>query len=250
MPYAKAVFGGAIQESRIELPSSNFKATSDDHNDIEGFWNPPITGTIYGTLLNYRGSLEDMGSALHNDPYKSPPKAPVLYIKPRNTLVGHKGIIPIPEDTDELAVGASIGIVISKKATQITQENAEDYIEGYTIINDISIPHSSVFRPAIKEKARNGFCPVGPWVMEKDAIDNINDIETKVFINNDLKQQNTTKNLVRSVEELLQDVTEFMTLNKGDILMVGVSENPPIATKNDKVRIEVENIGVLENTIQ
>lgn len=242
MPYVKSHFAGSAQATMTKLQSTEAK--------LEKAFNPPVSGTVYGTLLNYQGSLAKMGDALNEDPYKAPPKAPILYIKPINTLLGHKGEIPMPSDAEELVIGASIGLVIGKKATKVRAEEALDYVEGYTVVNDVSLPHESVFRPAVKEKARNGFCPIGPWVVEKEAVNDIDDVNIKVYINGELKQQNNTKNLVRTVPVLLQDVTEFMTLSEGDVLMIGVPEDPPIASRNDTVRIEVEGIGVLENTIK
>ncbi|KGX84552.1 fumarylacetoacetate hydrolase family protein [Pontibacillus litoralis] len=252
MAFVKANLGGSIQSSVLEVDVDSFEIKSLNSNTalIQSIWNPPISGTVYGVLLNYQSSLEQMGEALTQDPYKLPPQAPILYIKPKNTFLGHRGEVPMPAEVDELEVGASIGVVIGEKATQLSVEEALDYVEGYTVVNDISIPHESVFRPAIKEKVRNGFCPTGPWIMEKKAVGNIDDKTIQVYVNGELKQQNTTKNLVRSVSQLLSDVTEFMTLYKGDVLLVGVPENCPKVTRNDHIRIEIESIGTLENTVK
>ncbi|WP_230474326.1 fumarylacetoacetate hydrolase family protein [Calidifontibacillus erzurumensis] len=210
---------------------------------------PPVSGTIYGTLLNYKGVLEKLSDALNKDPYKQPPKAPILYIKPANTMIGNKMAIPLPEGVEELEIGASLGIVIGRKATQVRKEEVFNYIAGYTIANDVSIPHESVYRPAISQKCRDGFCPVGPWVIERDAVLNPDALEIRVYINGELKQKNTTANLIRSVSQLVADVTEFMSLDEGDVLLVGVPENPPLAKAGDQVRIEIEGIGSLENIV-
>ncbi|MFD2924516.1 fumarylacetoacetate hydrolase family protein [Halobacillus naozhouensis] len=251
MPYVRANHSGSLQHTVLEVNLQSSQVKLKEQNvDLEGqIWNPPVSGTVYGTLLNYKGSLEKMGESLNEDPYKRPPQAPVLYIKPANTLIGHQGIVPFPKEEDELEIGASLGIVIGQKATKVSQEDALNYVEGYTVVSDISIPHESVFRPAIKEKARDGFCPVGPWVIEKEAVENVDALDISVYINDEVKQENNTKNLVRSVSELLKDVTEFMTLNKGDVLMIGIPENAPKASNGDHVRIEIENVGTLKHTI-
>ncbi|MGY0694258.1 fumarylacetoacetate hydrolase family protein [Virgibacillus sp. FSP13] len=210
----------------------------------------PISGTIYGTLLNYRGVYEVLKSSMNKDPYKKPPKAPILYIKPTNTQIGSGMAIPMPRHVSELEMGAALGIVIGEQATKVKEEEAFDYVSGYTIVNDVSIPHDSVYRPAIKEKARDGFCPVGPWIIERDAIDNPDELLISVSINGELKQENNTKNLIRSVKKLLADVTSFMTLYAGDTLMVGVPEHAPLVKANDHVQIEIAGIGTLKNTIQ
>jgi 5-oxopent-3-ene-1,2,5-tricarboxylate decarboxylase/2-hydroxyhepta-2,4-diene-1,7-dioate isomerase len=209
----------------------------------------PVSGTVYGVLLNYKGELESLGSALYEAPYKQPPKAPVLYIKPVNTITGFGASIPLPEEESSLQIGASLGVVIGKNATSVEEEEALDYVSGYTIVNDVSIPHESIYRPAIKQKARDGFCPVGPWIIERDAISNPNQLTLKVFVNDVLIQENTTANLNRSVSRLISEISDFMTLYAGDVLLVGVPENPPLVKAEDKVRIEIEGIGYLENTV-
>ncbi|MCM3399880.1 fumarylacetoacetate hydrolase family protein [Oceanobacillus profundus] len=209
----------------------------------------PVSGTVYGTLLNYKGEYAKLESSMNNDPYKAPPKAPILYIKPINTHIGYDAAIPLPEGFDEVSIGAALGVVIGKPAKKIKKENALDYVAGYTIVNDVSIPHESFYRPAYKEKARDGFCPIGPWVLDRDAIGNPNELGIRVLINGELKQENTTSNLIRSVERLLEEVTDFMTLYEGDILLVGVPENAPLAKENDSVKIEIDGIGTLTNKV-
>ncbi|GGF14152.1 2-hydroxyhepta-2,4-diene-1,7-dioate isomerase [Halobacillus andaensis] len=213
-------------------------------------WAPPVNGTVYGTLLNDRKAVEAMGQQLNAAPYKQPPKAPVLYIKPINTLAGHQSDVELPLETDELHVGASIGIVIGKQASKISEKEAYDFIEGYTLVNDISIPHDNVFRPAIKEKARDGFCPIGPWVVSYADVTQPEDLEINVYVNGDHKQQFLTEDLVRPIPKLLQDVTEFMTLFKGDVLMIGCGHDLPKVTAGDTVRIESAELGVLENKVR
>lgn len=209
----------------------------------------PVNGTVYGTLLNYKGEYKQLETSMTEDPYKAPPKAPILYIKPINTHIGYGESIPLPEGVEEVSVGAALGVVVSKTAKRIRKEDALDYVEGYTIINDISIPHESFYRPAYKEKARDGFCPIGPWILQRDAIENPNELGIRVYINGELRQENTTSNLIRSVEQLFEEVTDFMTLYEGDILLVGVPENAPIAKENDHVKIEIDEVGTLANKI-
>jgi 5-oxopent-3-ene-1,2,5-tricarboxylate decarboxylase/2-hydroxyhepta-2,4-diene-1,7-dioate isomerase len=190
-----------------------------------------------------------MEDAFHQAPYKQPPKAPVLYIKPVNTLTGANSGIPLPTGEEKLEMGASLAVVIGKTATRVKAEDAFDYIEGYTIANDVSIPHASVYRPAIKQKARDGFCPIGPWIVSKEDVANPDQLDIRVYVNGELKQENSTRNFIRPVSKLIEDVTDFMTLRPGDVLLAGVPEGAPLAGKGDRVRIEISGMGALENTI-
>ncbi|MEK4486028.1 fumarylacetoacetate hydrolase family protein [Psychrobacillus sp. FSL H8-0484] len=216
-------------------------------NEIQ--FDNPIIGTVYGTLLNYKGALEKLGDAVNDKPYGSPPLAPILYIKPANTFKHYGAAIPMPPGIEKLEIGAALGLVIGKLAVAVDEKNALNYVAGYTIVNDVSVPNESVYRPGVQHKARDGFCPIGPWIIDCHEVENPDDLAIRVFINGILQQENSTSNLIRSVSRLLADVTEFMTLSPGDVLLVGVPEDAPQAKVGDKVRIEIAGIGSLENVI-
>lgn len=211
-------------------------------------WDAPVSGSVYGTLLNYKGALAALGDSVNESPYKEPPKAPILYIKPVNTISGYGAEIPLPTGIEHLEVGATIGIVIGKTATHVSVDRAKEFISGYTVVNDMTVPHQSVFRPAVQYRARDGFCPIGPWILEEKAVSPDN-LGVRVYVNDELVQENTTSNLIRSVSQLLSEVTEFMTLFAGDVLLVGVPENPPLVKAGDNIRIEIDQIGYLENVV-
>ncbi|MFQ3544689.1 fumarylacetoacetate hydrolase family protein [Halobacillus rhizosphaerae] len=244
MPKALGKINGRMQVEEMEVDENSLEKAS----KVE--WDTPLSGMVYGTLLNYQGTLDQMGDTLHHPPYQSPPKAPILYIKPRNTFIGHQAAIPLPDDVEELETGACLGVVIGREAKWVEEERALDYVLGYTVVNDISVPHSSVFRPAVKDKSRDGFCPAGPWIMEKGAVTNPDDLTIQVFVNGEKKQENNTSNLVRSVSRLLAEVSGFMTLDQGDTLLVGIPENPPHVKAGDHIRIHIEQVGTLENVVR
>lgn len=235
---------GKYEEEQGAIGFDNFKKYTDDLElDV------PISGTVYGTLLNYKGEYEQLEPSMNEEPYKAPPQAPILYIKPLNTHIANGVSIPLPEGFEEVTAGAALGVVIEKDAKQVSKENALDYVAGYTIVNDISIPHENVYRPAYKEKARDGFCPIGPFIVDRNDIEDPNNLGIRVYVNGQIKQENTTANLICSVEQLLEEVTYFMTLYAGDVLLVGVPENKPIITEGDHVQIEVDGIGSLANKV-
>lgn len=200
---------------------------------------PPVSGAIYGTLLNDRAALEALGDAMHAAPYKSPPKAPVLYLKPRNTLAGHRAQIVIPDDTPGVEVGASLGIVIGRTATQVSVERAFDYIAGYTVVADLSVPHASVYRPSVRFRARDGFCVVGPAVVAARHVANPDDLAIAVSLNGAGAFAASTASSVRGVARLLADVTEFMTLAAGDVITLGVPHGSPIAHVGDAAALSI-----------
>jgi 5-oxopent-3-ene-1,2,5-tricarboxylate decarboxylase / 2-hydroxyhepta-2,4-diene-1,7-dioate isomerase len=212
---------------------------------------PPyrLSGTVYGALLNHRTALQALGDAVNRPPYNAAPQAPVLYIKPRNTLASDGDYIAVPPGVDELEVGASLGLVIGRPSCRLTEDRALESVAGYLIVNDVSVPHPSYYRPSIPFKTRDGFCPLGPRVVPRTAIANPDALTIRVYIDGVLKQATTNSQLVRPVARLLADVTEFMTLMPGDVLAVGVASPAPRIRAGERAGIEIEGLGRLENPI-
>lgn len=206
-----------------------------------------LSGRVYGTLVNHRSALEILGDAIGAAPYKAPPQAPVLYIKPRNTLAQSGDPIVVPADTQELEVGACLGVVIGRAACAVSERTALDFVAGYLIVNDISVPHSVYYRPSIRLKARDGFCPLGA-VVPRTAVANPDRLEIRVFVDGVLRQKASTSELVRPVARLIADVTDFMTLSPGDVLAVGAAAPAPRVRAGQQVAIEIDGVGRLETS--
>lgn len=155
----------------------------------------------------------------------------------------------MPEEIEAVEIGAALGVVIGQTACRVPVARALDFVAGYTLVNDVSVPHKSFYRPSIRYKCRDGFCPIGPWVLQRNAVANPDRLTVRVFVNGGLRQENQTANLIRSVAQLLADVSDFMTLGPGDVLSVGVPEKAPLARIGDRVAVEIEGIGRLENPV-
>jgi 5-oxopent-3-ene-1,2,5-tricarboxylate decarboxylase/2-hydroxyhepta-2,4-diene-1,7-dioate isomerase len=215
---------------------------------MSNIFQPPSGGTVYGTLLNHRESLSVLGDQVNVAPYKAPPKAPILYIKPRNTWATSGDAVHVPSDTHALQMGATLGLVIGRTACRVSVANALDYVAGYVVVNDISVPHESFYRPSMRFKCRDGFCPMGSYV-PRDAVANPDALAVTVAIDGVVVQHTDTGDRVRSVAQLLADVTEFMTLNPGDVLSIGVSAHAPLAHAGQGVTITIAGVGQLHNVL-
>lgn len=210
---------------------------------------PPyrLSGTVYGALLNHRTALQALGDAAERPPYKGLPRAPVLYVKPRNTLASDGEAIHMPPGVAELEIGASLGLVIGRPSCHLSNDEALGHVAGYLIVNDVSVPHLPYYRPAIAAKARDGFCPLSARVVPRSGVADPNALDIRVYIDGELKQTATTSQLVRPVAQLLVEVTEFMTLSPGDVLAVGVASPAPRVRVGQRARIEIDGLGRLEN---
>ena len=199
----------------------------------------PVRGAVYGTLLNDRAALEALGDAMHAAPYKAPPKAPVLYLKPRNTLSGHRARVVVPDDAPGVEIGASLGIVIGRTATRVSVQHAFDYVAGYTLVGDLSVPHASVYRPSVRFRARDGFCVIGPALVAAHHVAAPDRLDIEVSVNGSRTFTANTASSVRDVAQLLADVTDFMTLSAGDVITLGVPHGSPVAQAGDTATLSI-----------
>ncbi len=210
---------------------------------------PPPIATVYGALLNHRDALAALGDAVNLPPYKAPPRAPVLHIKPRNTHSGHGAAIVVPRGVAELDIGASLGIVIGRSACRVALADALACVAGYTVCNDVSVPHASHYRPALRHKCRDGFLPIGPWIVGARHIADPDALAISVTLDGVVVQRSRTSDMLRGVAPLIAAVTEFMTLAPGDVLMLGVAAGAPHARAGQRVSITIEGVGTLENPL-
>lgn len=207
-----------------------------------------LSGTVYGVLLNHAPALRTLGALVNEPPYKAPPKAPVLYVKPRNTLAGAGSACEVPPDAPVLQVGANLGIVIGRMACRVAERDALSVVAGYVIVDDLSVPHDSFYRPSVRYKARDGSCVVGPAVAARQVGDP-DALAVRVFVDGQLVQRTDTGDRMRSVARLLADVTDFMTLAPGDILMLSTSAGAPTARAGQSIAIEIDGVGRLEHAL-
>ena len=209
-----------------------------------------LSGTVYGTLLNDPAALAALGDAVHQAPYKAPPKAPVLYLKPRNTLSAPGATVAVPEDTGEFEIGASLGLVIGRTASRLTESNALGHLAGVTLVADLYVPHDSFYRPSVRFRARDGSCFVGPRVVPLAAAGDPDVIELAVSVDREQRQRVSTAGMLRPAARLLADVTEFMTLFPGDLLLLGARAGMPRARAGQRFAIEAAGIGRLEGVLE
>jgi 5-oxopent-3-ene-1,2,5-tricarboxylate decarboxylase/2-hydroxyhepta-2,4-diene-1,7-dioate isomerase len=200
-------------------------------------------GTVYGTLLNFQSEVTHWTARMTEAPYKAPPKAPVLYIKPANTWSASGATIPVPARVPEVEVGATIAMVMG----------AGGVVAGYVLMNDLSVPHTSFFRPPVKFKCLDGFLGVGSQVLPAAEAVDAASFRLEVRLNGALVQTLDFSQLVRPAAQLLADVGEFMTLRTGDVLMLGCDVLPdgrrPLAKAGDRIDISAPGWGTLTNTL-
>lgn len=181
----------------------------------------------------------------------------VYFSKRVNEAIGNKEFINLHSDiTSQLDYEVELGVIISKDALNVDIKDAKDYIFGYTIINDISARDlQNRHKQFYFGKSLDGSCPIGPCIVSKDSIDSLN-LDIKCYINEELRQSSNTKYMIFDENFVISELSKGMTLKAGSIISmgtpsgVGMGFDPPKFLKTgDKIRCEIEGIGVLENEI-
>ena len=206
------------------------------------------SGTLFGVALNYQGLLDQHLAAFQQAPYQQPPTKPVLFIKTPNTRNGHDGVVLHPHG-ERLQPGPALGVVIGQRASRVSLENAMAHVAGYVVVNEFSLPEDSYYRPAVKAKCRDGFCALGPQVIARDQVANPNQLSLKLFVNGELRQESSTADWVRDIPQLIAEISEFMTLYPGDVLITGTPDGRVDVQPGDQVEVDITGIGRLSNTI-
>lgn len=199
--------------------------------------------TVYGVLMNHPEALAALGEAVNRPPYQAPPKAPVLYLKPRNTWVGHGATVALPGGADVVEVEATFGLVIGRTASRVTRGEALAHVAGAVLVNDLTLPHESYYRPALRQRCRDGFCPLGPALVPLRALPSAPTIEVEV--DGQVVHRGATAGRVRDAATLVADVSAFTTLHPGDVLLLGAAPGVPQARAGQRVTLRSPGLGEL-----
>ncbi len=199
-----------------------------------------LSGLVVGVLMNDPQSLAALGEAAYQPPYKAPPKAPVLFIKPPNTLTSSP-VFTLPPGVDEVEIGAHVGLVIGRTACRVSAAAAPAHIAALLAVADLSVPHASFYRPSLRCKALDGSCLLGAAVPAGPQ-----SFAIEVQVGGRSAQQAHTARFLRSPAQLLADVSAFMTLRPGDVLLLGAAHGAPRLKAGESVRIMLGELPPLE----
>ncbi|TWE05179.1 acylpyruvate hydrolase [Neobacillus bataviensis] len=210
----------------------------------------PNPGKMICVGHNYREHILEMKREI--------PQHPVVFAKFANTVIGPEDDIPFFPISEQLDYEAEFAFVIGKRARNVSQEDALDYVAGYTIVNDVT--YRDIQRRTLQwlqGKTVEGSAPMGPWLITTDELQNPSGLEVVLTVNGEERQHTNTANLVFSVQYLVEFLSNLMTLEPGDVILtgtpggVGFAMNPQTFLKDgDVVKIEIDQIGSLENTVK
>lgn len=207
-------------------------------DDIQ-FAPPSNPSKIVCVGLNYKDHAEELNMEI---PYE-----PKIFLKPSSSIIPCNANIRYPEMSNEVDYEAELAIVISKAGKNIEMEEAHEYIGGYTILNDVTARDlQREDEQWTRAKSFDTFCPIGPFI--ETEMNPMNQ-DISLSINGEIKQASNTKNMIFSTEELVEFISNIMTLNPGDIIATGTPAGVGSMEVGDMVEINIEDIGTLKNQL-
>ena len=175
------------------------------------------------------------------------PKVPKIFLKPSTAVIEDGGKIVYPAGVTQLDYEAELAVVIKDKVKNIEPNEVDSHILGYTCANDVTA--RDLQRADVqwtRAKSFDTFCPLGPRIV-KDI--NPDKLDIKLYLNGERKQSSNTSNMIFSVKEIVSFVSKIMTLLPGDVIITGTPPGVGPMKKGDKVQVELEGIGKLENEV-
>ena len=185
------------------------------------------------------------------------PKEPIVFMKATSSIQGPNDDVMLPKGSVKSDWEVELGIVIGKQASYVSQKEALDYVAGYCTINDVSEREYQIERGGTWDKGKgcDTFGPIGPWMVTKDEIPNVQNLTMFLDVNGQRMQTGTTKTMIFGVTKLVSYVSQFMTLEPGDIITTGTPPGvgmgikkdgqpaPVYLKKGDVMRLGIEGLG-------
>jgi 2-keto-4-pentenoate hydratase/2-oxohepta-3-ene-1,7-dioic acid hydratase in catechol pathway len=241
--------GDALQKAENLLAKTDKRASTQlrDVTLLAPIMRPP---KIICLGLNYRDHAAETGATI--------PKEPIIFMKPRTAIIGtHEKIIK-PAFVKELDYEGELAIIIGKKAKNVSAAEAKNFVFGYTVFNDVSAREIQFGdKQWTRGKSFDTFAPTGPCLTTKAQLPDTTNLTIRTWVNGELRQNGTTRNMAFNVEEIVHHLSRVMTLEPCDIIATGTPAGVAMAMKQPKwlkngdiIRIEIEGIGTLENTVE
>jgi acylpyruvate hydrolase len=237
-----AAFGGpdgvrqALATGRVPGPSGGGWPLA----DVKLLAPIPEPGTIYAIGLNYADHVAEMGG--------TPPQAPIVFVKVRGSVAPPGGPVRCPEVVRRLDYEGELVIVIGSGGQ----------IGGFCIADDVSARDLQGREPQwTRAKGADTFCPFGPWVTTADEVADPGNLRLRTWVNDELRQDSNTSNLIFGCDELVEFIGQTCTLQPGDLILtgtpngVGQAQDPPrFLQSGDRVRIEIDGLGDIEHPVE
>jgi len=241
------LFEGWYDEVKDKISDTSFKDQLEKFRLLAPIPDPP---KIICLTFNYPAHAKEQNLVS--------PKEPVIFIKPRTTLCGTDSDIMCPNFIKQLDYEIELAVIIGKTCKNVDESGSKDYIFGYMVFNDVSARDIQMRdKQFTRGKSFDTFAPCGPWITSADEITNPQDLQLVTKINGQNRQDSSTKNMFIKIPSIISELSNVMTLEKGDIIVTGTPDgvamnNPstPFLKNGDKIEMEIEKLGRIQNTVK
>jgi 5-oxopent-3-ene-1,2,5-tricarboxylate decarboxylase / 2-hydroxyhepta-2,4-diene-1,7-dioate isomerase len=211
-------------------------------------WLPPFeVGTIIALGLNYADHAKELAKELT----VTTKDEPLVFLKSAGALIGHRGVTRRPRGVAFMHYECELAVVIGRTAKRVRRADALAHVAGYTVCNDYAIRDylENWYRPNLRVKNRDTCTVLGPWLVDATDVPDPQALALRTLVNGQIKQQGNTADMVTGVAELIEYLSEFMTLECGDVILTGTPDGVVNVNEGDEVVCEIDGIGRLVNTI-
>lgn len=210
---------------------------------------------------NYPAHVREIHSVVASarDVNGEAPQLPIIFTKATSSVTGPDSIIPAwLDDSASVDYEGELAVVIGRGGRRIPRHQAMEHIFGYTIVNDVTSRRmQKQHQQWFLGKSLDGFCPMGPSLVTRDEVEDVSTLRVKTFVNDQLRQDGCVGEMIFDIPQLIECLSKGMTLQSGDIIAtgtpagVGMGFTPPKFLKQgDRVRVQIDPLGVLENTVE
>jgi 5-oxopent-3-ene-1,2,5-tricarboxylate decarboxylase/2-hydroxyhepta-2,4-diene-1,7-dioate isomerase len=216
--------------------------------EAEVVWLPPVeVGTIVALGLNYTAHVAELKRELT----LGAKDEPLVFLKTPGALVGHRGATRRPAGVSFMHYECELAVVIGAPARRVKRADAMRHVAGYTVCNDYAVRDhlENWYRPNLRAKNRDRATALGPWFVSADEVPDPHALALRTRVNGRVTQQGRTADMVHRIDELIEYLSEFMTLQPGDLILTGTPEGVVNVGEGDEVVTEIDGIGRLVNTI-
>lgn len=186
--------------------------------------------------------LDALGDAVDRAPYKGRPLAVVLQVKPPSTLVAPGGALRVDDAVPELVIDATLGVVIGRRAFRVREGDALGHVAGMLLAIDAHAPLADLHRPSARLRARDASCALGAIAALADP----DAVALRTLVDGRVAATSSTADAIRRTARLITEVSDFMTLSPGDVLLTGSAAAAPRAGAGCSVRVEADGLAALE----
>ncbi|RLI83159.1 2-hydroxyhepta-2,4-diene-1,7-dioate isomerase [Archaeoglobales archaeon] len=240
--YGRFYASGEIFEGFFEVDGRemNFEGLKFSLNAVK-FLPPVKPSKLICIGVNYKEHAEEFGKEIPDDP--------IIFMKPESAVIGDSDPIILPPQSQRVDYEGELAVVISKRCKDVSYDEVEEFILGYTCFNDVTA-RDLQFKDGqwTRGKSFDTFAPIGPYVVLSNQL-NPDNLKIETFLNGEVVQSSNTSNMAFNAFRLVEFISSIMTLKKGDVIATGTPSGVGALKPGDEIEVRIEGIGSLRNPV-